>query len=440
MASGDSEGSKLAHPTRQQVSVALAAAVTAPGVVLRITDAHLADPLAAVLFGLSIVGAAFMLSWAAEAAQLDISAGLAIAVLALIAVLPEYAVDLVFAIKGGDSFQQFGRACPPLGTGDESPCALALANMTGANRLLIGIGWSMVVFVAWIQWRKRGDREQARQVTLDRSRSVELSYLAVATMYSLTLPLKRSITLVDAAILVSIFVAYTVRISRAPAEEPHLIGPAAWIGEFPKNRRRTSVIALFVVAAAVILLTAEHFADALVGTGKELGIREFLLIQWLAPLASEAPELLVAGLYAARLNTNAGLGTLVSSKVNQWTLLVGTLPIAFAIASRSVHGLPIVAEQRGEVFLTAAQSVFAVAILITLSMTMVEATVLFALFSVQFVAGALGPSAIHDEVRILTSVAYLVLAVGILLRERRSVPSLFRDGFRVKYAELTDSR
>ena len=65
---------------------------------------------------------------------------------------------------------------------------------------------------------------------------------------------------------------------------------------------------MFVFAATVILLVAEQFAEALVETGQEFGINEFLLIQRLAPLASEAPELLVAGLYAWRLNTNAGLG------------------------------------------------------------------------------------------------------------------------------------
>ena len=32
---------------------------------------------------------------------------------------------------------------------------------------------------------------------------------------------------------------------------------------------------------------------------------------------------------------------MVSSKVNQWTLLVGTLPLVFAIASGSLHGLPV---------------------------------------------------------------------------------------------------
>ena len=72
----------------------------------------LSHAVEALLFGLAIVGAAFLLSWAAEVAQLDISAGLAIAVLALIAVLPEYAVDFVFAWQGGASVQQYGAACP----------------------------------------------------------------------------------------------------------------------------------------------------------------------------------------------------------------------------------------------------------------------------------------------------------------------------------------
>src|SRR5688500_19639637 len=86
-------------------------AAMVPGVVVRLADIHLADPLAALLFGMAIVGAAFLLSWGAEVAQLDISAGLAIAVLAFIAVLPEYAVDLSLALKGGDAFAEFGRTC-----------------------------------------------------------------------------------------------------------------------------------------------------------------------------------------------------------------------------------------------------------------------------------------------------------------------------------------
>src|SRR5204862_2824073 len=163
----------------------------------------------------------------------------------------------------------------------------------------------------------------------------------------------------------------------------------------PKRRRRSTVIALFALSAGVIYLLAEHFAQALVDTGRTFGVSEFLLVQWLAPLASEAPELLVAGLYAWRLNTSAGLGTLVSSKVNQWTLLIGTMPIAFALASGTLHGLPIVARQREELLLTAAQSIFAVATLCSLSLSVREAAFLFGLFWAQFLTGAFAPDPPH---------------------------------------------
>jgi cation:H+ antiporter len=306
--------------------------------------------------------------------------------------------------------------------------------MTGSNRLLIGIGWSMVVFVAWWQWRKRGRRET--NVVLERSHSVELAFLAVATAYSLTLPLRRTITIVDAVLLVGLFAAYTWRIARSPAEEPHLVGPARYLGCFSKAGRRAAVVSMLVFSATVIVLCAERFAEALVGTGSQLGVSEFLLVQWLAPLASEAPELLVAGLYAYRLNTNAGLGTLVSAKVNQWTLLVGTLPIVFAITSSSHHGLPIDAAQREELLLTAAQSAFALALLSNLSISVREALALFSLFWAQFLLGAVLPSSAHGVERVAVAVVYLVLAAGILVRDRRRLPALIRDGFVASHAEL----
>src|SRR5215211_1566279 len=205
------------HPRRQQLSLAMAVAAVAPGVAVRVLHPELSHPFEALVFGLAIVGAAFMLSWAAEVAQLDISAGLAIALLAFIAVLPEYAVDMVFAWKGGNAFEKFGPSC--LGPGDtgESPCSLALANMTGANRLLIGIGWSLVVFLAWYALRRKNRAEGItapgaglKEVTLERTHSVELSFLTIASAYSLTLPLKHSISLFDAVVLVSLFIVYTV--------------------------------------------------------------------------------------------------------------------------------------------------------------------------------------------------------------------------------------
>jgi cation:H+ antiporter len=429
------------HPGRQRAALAAAALVTVPAFVLEFGHIQTSDALAALVFGLAIVGAAFAISWAAETAQLDISAGLAIAILALIAVLPEYAVDFVFTANGGNAFQ-IDERCPPLPgspSGSESPCDLALANMTGANRLLIGIGWSMVVFIAWYRIRRTRalpPKERWEGIELTRDHSIELGFLWVATLYSLTLPLKASITLVDTVILVGLFAAYTWRVSRAPAEEPHLVGPARYLGTFPVTARRAWVIALFLASGVVILLFAHPFASSLEDAGLELGIDPFFIVQWLAPLASEAPELLVAGLFAWRLNTNAGLGTLVSSKVNQWTLLVGTLPIVFAISSASTHGLPISAVQREELFLTAAQSFFAVAIMSNLRLTLREAGYLFGLFWAQFLVGALVPESLHGTERIVVGLVYLLLGIVVILRDRGRVPQLVRDAFVASYAEL----
>ena len=76
-------------------------------------------------------------------------------------------------------------------------------------------------------------RVAGRGSGLTRDHSIELGFLWVATLYSLTLPLKASITLIDSVILVGLFAAYTWRVSRAPAEEPHLVGPARYLGTFP---------------------------------------------------------------------------------------------------------------------------------------------------------------------------------------------------------------
>jgi cation:H+ antiporter len=419
------------HPRRQLFAIGLAVAGTLPALATRLTGGEPPEWFAAVVFGLGVVAAAFLLAWAAEALQLDVSQGLALALLALIAVLPEYAVDFTFAIKAGEDPDKFA--------------PLALANMTGANRLLIGVGWSMVVVLA--AWRMRRiarahgyKGELDTDVTLDRPHAIEIAFLAIATVYSLTLPLKRTLSLFDAVVLVGLFALYVVRISRAPSEEPHLVGPAALIGGLPTTRRRAVVAVMLSFSAAVILVSAEPFAEALVTTGEEFGISTFLLVQWVAPLASEAPELLVAGLFAWRLNTNAGLGALVSSKVNQWTLLVGTLPVVFAISAGAFSGLPIDAVQREELFLTAAQSVFAVAILSNRSISVREAFTLLGLFLGQFVLGAVLPADVRAVERIGFGVVYLVLAVIALAQNRRYVRPLVRDGLRTSGAELVHER
>jgi cation:H+ antiporter len=432
------------------VLVALPGTYLGAATYLGLPHPELPAPLAALIYGIAIVGAAFVLSWAAEAAQVDISAGLALAVLALLAVLPEYAVDFVFSFQAGQLYAETG-ACVPNPEG-ENPCTLALANMTGANRVLVGVGWPLVVLVAVIAVRRarrdsgsgsgsgsgKPTSEPAGTVRMPRSMAAEIVFLGIATLYSLQLPLRSSLTLLDAGVLVSIFVWYAVRLSKAPAEEPELIGTSAWIGGQDRVPRRSIYIGMFVVAALVILACAEHFAESLVDTGTQLGVDQFVLVQWVAPVASEAPELIVACLYAWRLRANESLGTLLSSKVNQWTLLVGTIPLVFALSSGSFSGLPLDDQQRYELLLTAAQSLFAVSILIKLALSARAATVLFVLFAMQFFSSILLSAEVDRVIVVALSGVYLVLACIQLVRHRRELLRTTRDGLVTPFDELTD--
>ena len=73
---------------RSWVLIGFIALVCLPGIVLRLAGIH-PDPVpGAIVFGFAILAAAFLLSWAAETAEMDISQGLALAIIAIIAVLP----------------------------------------------------------------------------------------------------------------------------------------------------------------------------------------------------------------------------------------------------------------------------------------------------------------------------------------------------------------
>lgn len=366
------------------------AALPWPGVLLRLQVVEANVPIETVLFGLGIVAAAFLLTWTAEAAERDVPRTLALAGLALIAVLPEYAVDMLFAWKAGQ---------------DPSYASYATANMTGGNRLLVGLGWPMVVGI----FAFRTKQNILKLAAIHRN---EVGILAIATIYSFIIPFRGGITLFDAAFLVSLFGVYVYLASRGEVEEESsLIGPAETIASLPTLRRRVVLIGMFLYAGASILVVAEPFAEGLIETGVELGIDEFQLVQWVAPLASEFPEFLVAGLLAWRMRADAALGALVSSKVNQWTLLIGCLPIAFAISSQSIDPLPTDGRQTEEVLLTAAQSLLAVVLLINLRMSVIEAGALAVLFLAQFLTP-------HSLVpRDTFSIMYIALAAIFVVRQ-----------------------
>src|SRR2546421_7125539 len=181
----------------------------------------------------SILASAFLVAWGAEAAQFLISQGVALALLAWLQTLPEFAVEAVIAWEAGK---------------DPERAHLAIANLTGAIRLLLGLGWPMIYFVFAFSGRKNA-RERLPAIKLDKEHAVEVVGLIPPLLYFLVILVKRSFGWVDAVVLLAMYVAYlwvlfktpphaVEELGSAPAEprwgyrQPRRLGPSAIAGLF----------------------------------------------------------------------------------------------------------------------------------------------------------------------------------------------------------------
>jgi len=396
----------------------IAVGITLPGLCLRFIHPDISPLVVALLSGMAILGASFLLTWACEVAQMDIPQAVAVAVVAFIAVLPEYAVDMYFTWMAGQH-------------PESAYSHYAIANMTGANRLLIGVGWSAIVLVFAGRFHTG--------VSLPDDKRTDVLFLGLATLYALFIPIKGSLTWIDGLALLGIYIWYICIIARRPVEDEEPEGPAALLAQFAKKVRLRSVVLIFIFSALVILCNAEPFSESLVASGKLLGVNEFLLVQWLAPIASESPEFIIALMFASRGNASLALGSLLSSKLNQWTLLVGMIPGVYAASFGSLSpSINLDTHQFQEILLTAGQSLFAVALLVDLRLQVREAVWLLVLFAAQLLSpmydaqleALLGLA--HDPLRLhyFFAQVYLVLAAALLLRNWRGLLRL-REGFKV---------
>lgn len=422
-------------PLRLVRRIALCLVIAAPAIIVRVMGLHLAPVVSLLIFGAAVVAAAFLLAWAAEAAQKDISGALAIALLALIAVLPEYAVDLYYAFRSGS---------------DPAYLHFAAANMTGSNRLLLGFGWPLVVIVALLAARAaaraggsgrgasgRGAGLPAPEASIPRSlvlpsqSRLDIGFLAILAVIAFAIPLMGSIPLWFGGLLIAIFGLYLWRAGAVDDDgEEEFVGPAALIVELPTPARRATVVSLFVVSAAIILACAEPFAEALVASGQALGIDSYFLVQWLAPLASEAPEFIIAVMFALRGLGAAAIGTLIASKVNQWSLLVGSLPFAHW-AGGGPTSLALDARQVEEFVLTATQTLLGVAIILALRFHLFSAIGLAVLFGAQFFVT-------DTSGRYVLSAIQALAAVVVLVMHRRDILPTLAAPFRRHGVERSD--
>jgi len=327
------------------------------------------SPWAALWTTPCIIVASMLIAWGAESAQFFVAQGFALAILAWMQTLPEFAVEAVLAWK------------------QQTP--LLLANLTGALRLLTGLAWPMIYLTAAVMHRRRSNKPLLR-IVLHRHQSVEILALILPLLYALVIWWKASLTVYDAAVLVVLYGAYLVLLTKLPPEESEGIEdleavPRAIVTAKP-FWRNIAIAGLFLTGGTLIYFTAEPFLGSLVAVATAVGIPSFVVIQWLAPVISEFPEL-ASTFYFARQDEKApvALMNIVSSNINQWTLLVAMLPVVLSFSHGQLTALAFDPEQKSELILTIAQSFAGLVFLLNMEFAWWEALAMIILFVAQFV-------------------------------------------------------
>ena len=389
-------GATLSALPLWQARLAMMAACTLPGVLIRLSGAHVPPPLGIAVFGGAVTAAAFMLASAAEAAELDVSPGIAVAGVAFVAVLPEYAIEVYFAFSGHVEF--------------------VTASLTGSTRLLLGAAIGMPALAAVVLARL--GKPRVGSVEIDPRRRIDLAVIAVASLYAPLVVLRGHLAWQDSIVLIGLYVLYMRRISTGSPEPPHLVGIAAELGKLSKQRRRRWVVGLMAYAAIAVLVTSQPFADSVLLTGMTVGISPSLLVQWLVPLATEMPELVIAFVLITHERAGQAVAVLLSSAVSQWTFALGTLPLAF-LAGAGQGPLPLLGREQVELLLTMGQGLLAVAVLVTLRLGRRDAILGLMMFAVQLAIPSIA-------MRAVLTVAYLVMAIDIFASERSVIRGLAR--------------
>lgn len=360
----------------------------------------------------AILLAAMLIAWAAESAQFFIAQGFALAILAWMQTLPEFAVEAVLAWK-----QQV---------------PLLMANLTGALRLLTGLGWPMIYFTAAFFYRRKHGKPLGG-IELEEEHAVEVVSLAFPLAYVFWVWWKGSLDLVDSGVLIAIYGAYLWILSKIPPQDQEGIEDLERIPRAIVTARRPvrigAIVLLFAAGGGLIYWMAEPFLGSLLAVSAILGIPTFVFVQWVAPFVSEFPEK-VSAFYWARTIDKApvALMNMVSSNINQWTLLAAMLPIVYGLSRGEAAAIPFDAQQRLELLMTLGQSLVAMLFLVNMRMDWWEAMVLFVLWGVQF---ALSPMAetegwigeIARNSRTYTTMAYFgwfgVGVIGCLVGRRK---------------------
>jgi len=333
----------------------------------------------------SVLASAMLIAWAAEAAQFLISQGLALAMLAWLQTLPEFAVEAVIAWQAGHT-----AADPTIAPALKAHAtALMSANLTGSLRLLVGLGWPMIYATAAI-FHRRQTKRRLKEITLENEHAVEIVFLLVAIAYFFIVWLKGTLNWVDTILLSVIYFIYLYFLKKIPPQEAEKIEDMDRIPRLilrQSRRVRNAIITgLFVGGGLILYVAAEPFLESLKALAVGLGISTFVFVQWVAPFLSEFPEKVSAFNWARRVSSAPmALMNMVSSNINQWTMLAAMLPIAYALALGHAATIDFDPHQELEILMTIGQSLLGALLLANMRFQWWEAALLFTLWAVQFV-------------------------------------------------------
>ena len=352
----------------------------------------------------SMLLSAFLVAWGAEAAQFLISQGLALAILAWLQTLPEFAVEAVIAWEAGRNPER---------------AHLAVANLTGAIRLLLGLGWPMIYFVFAWSARRRGDPAHA-PIKLQREHAIEVIGLIPPLLYFVVIVWKQTISWLDAVVLLALYVVYLLVLLRNPPHSVEELADAAVVSRWAYQQRgwrqKAAIGALFAGGGFLLYVTAHPFLESMLAVAGLLGVSQFVLVQWVAPFLSEFPEKVSAFLWARRVtHAPMALMNMVSSNINQWTVLAAMIPLVYGYSHYHHTGtwadFRFDAAQRLEIILTLLQTGLGVVLLANMEFDWFDATALFVLWAVQFFVPHL-----REEVSVAYALWIVVLLVGFVIK------------------------
>ncbi len=367
------------------------------------------SPWAAAWTTPCILLASLLITWGAESAQFFVAQGFALAILAWMQTLPEFAVEAVLAWHRQTTY--------------------LMANLTGALRLLTGLAWPLIYFTAAIVYRRR-THQPLRRVALDPHHSIEVIALLPPLLYALLIWWKGNLHFYDACVLIVIYAVYLAILTKLPAQEKEHTEDLAAVPRAIVNasagKRNLGIFFCFAGGGVLIYFTAAPFLGSIMAVAGAIGVPAFVVIQWFAPIVSEFPEL-ASTFYFARQYEKAPVAimNIASSNINQWTLLVAMLPLVFSMSQGAITGFSLDAEQRSELLLTIGQSMAGMTFLLNMEFAWWEALAMFVLFAIQFVL----PIFFGSQVRYWITAAFFLWTgielIGILWRRR--MPAAFAD-------------